>query len=119
LEKSNVRLRVKLLAGLLFISGVFGLVNSAGTVFLPSAVLAVLVAVGLYVVSVTAQPSPLLVNGVIAATALRVLASLVATVMVSGTQTGAMIAGFVFPALLAAYTVVVLRDLRTETSAKA
>ena len=119
LEKSSVRLRAKLLAAVMFISGVFGLVNTAGTVLMPSAILAVLVAVALYVVSVTAAPSALLIRGVIGLAILRVLASLGATIAVSGTETGAMIAGFVFPALLAAYTVVLLRDLRTETSAKA
>ncbi|NUR72926.1 MAG: hypothetical protein HOU81_19090 [Hamadaea sp.] len=119
MEKSSVRLRVKLLAAIMFISGVFGLVNSAGTVMMPSAILAVLVAVALYVVSVTAQPSALLIRGVMGLAAVRVLASLAATIAVSGTETGAMIAGFVFPALLAAYTVTILRDLRTETSAKA
>ncbi|MEV0271005.1 MAG: hypothetical protein HOV71_26605 [Hamadaea sp.] len=119
MEKSNVRLRMKILAAIMFISGVFGLVNTAGTVFMPSAVLAVLTAAGIYAVSVIAQPSTLLIRGVIGLAVVRVLASLGATIAVAGTETGAMIAGFVFPALLAAYTVVVLRELRTELSAKA
>ncbi|MEV6967064.1 hypothetical protein AB0M47_18310 [Hamadaea sp. NPDC051192] len=119
MEKSSVRTRMKLLAAIMFISGVFGLVNTAGTVFMPSAVLAILTASGIYVVSITAQPPTWMTGGVIGVAVVRVLASLGATIAVSGTETGAMIAGFVFPALLTAYTVVVLRELRTELAAKA
>jgi len=100
----------------MFISGVFGLVNTAGTVFMPASILALLVAVGLYVASVTAQPSPVLLWGVVATAVLRVVASVAATVATQGTETGGMIAGFVLPALLAAYTVVLMRKLKAETT---
>jgi hypothetical protein len=112
-------MRLKLLAGIMFISGVFGLVNTAGTVLMAGAILAVAVAVGLYAIAVTTQPSQLLVRGVIGLAVLRVLVTVAATLAIQGTETSAMIAGVVFPALLLAYTIVQLRELSRETTTHA
>ena len=121
MTKSGVRVRLKVIAVVMAISGAFGVSNTFtfSWVYAFSAVLAIAVAYGLWVAANAPSPSPRLIRTVIGLAGLRVLATLGATIAVAGTETSAMISGFVFPALLLAYTVMQLRELSSETAAQA
>jgi len=121
MKKSGVRVRLKVISVVMSISGALGVVNTLtfSWVYAFSAVLAIAVAYGLWMAANAPSPSPRLIRTIIGLAGLRVLATVAATIAIAGTETSAMISGFVFPALLLAYTVMQLRELSSETAAQA
>lgn len=114
-----VRRRLKIVAVIMAFSGALSLTSAATVlwVFVAGALAALATAGLLWAIATLAEPSRTLIRVTMGLAVLRVVCTLAATLTLWGLQATPLISGLVFPGLLAAYTIVQLRELERELPA--